>query len=180
MGPSFAPVVAASLKLRSETRSHTRGGVVHCTWAWGWRMAGAAAPTSYRRPELGFVATGALRPAAPAAQPRARGAVASMEVPGCCPPHPRAFERQFVLSPLEEIAPDLIMVPIVAFDSKLNRIGYGKGYYDRMLKKIHKLKKKSIFLVIAHSFQKCKNIPTNKHDFKLDYIFTERGIITSN
>jgi len=80
----------------------------------------------------------------------------------------------------KEIVPDLIMVPLVAFDSKLNRIGYGKGYYDRMLKKIHKLKKKSIFLGIAHSFQKCKNIPTNKHDFKLDYIFTERGIITSN
>ena len=32
--------------------------------------------------------------------------------------------------------PDLIMVPLVAFDNRLNRIGYGKGYYDRCLKKI--------------------------------------------
>ena len=79
-----------------------------------------------------------------------------------------------------EIIPDLIMVPIVAFDHRLNRIGYGKGYYDRSLKKISKNKKKTISLGIAYSFQKCTKIPVNKHDFKLDYIFTERGIINSN
>ena len=80
----------------------------------------------------------------------------------------------------EEIIPDLIMVPLVAFDNQLNRIGYGKGYYDRILKKISKIKKKTIFLGIAYSFQKCRKIPVNKHDFKLDYIFTERGIISPN
>jgi len=79
----------------------------------------------------------------------------------------------------KEFIPDLIMVPLVAFDNKLNRIGYGKGYYDRILQKINKLKKKSISLGIAYSFQKCSTIPVNKHDFKLDYIFTERGIISS-
>ncbi len=41
-------------------------------------------------------------------------------------------------------------------------------------------KKNAIFLGIAYSFQKCKSIPVNKHDFKLDYIFTEQGIISSN
>ena len=75
--------------------------------------------------------------------------------------------------------PDLIMVPLVAFDSHLNRIGYGKGYYDRSLRKISKIKKKAISLGIAYSFQKCKKIPVNNHDFKLDYIFTEKGIIKS-
>ena len=80
----------------------------------------------------------------------------------------------------ETIIPDLIMVPLVAFDRKLNRIGYGKGYYDRILKKINKIKKKTVFLGIAYSFQECSSIPVNKHDFKLDYIFTERGIISSN
>jgi len=80
----------------------------------------------------------------------------------------------------KEIIPDLIMVPLVAFDNDLNRIGYGKGYYDRMLKKISKYKKKTIFLGIAYSFQRCSKIPVNKYDFKLDYIFTERGIISSN
>ena len=80
----------------------------------------------------------------------------------------------------EQITPDLIMVPLVAFDNQLNRIGYGKGYYDRSLQKIKNAKKKTISLGIAYSFQRCKSIPVNKHDFKLDYIFTERGIITSN
>ena len=80
----------------------------------------------------------------------------------------------------ENIIPDLVMVPLVAFDNQLNRIGYGKGFYDRSLKKIKKVKNQTLFLGIAYSFQKCKNIPINKHDFKLDYIFTERGIINSN
>ena len=80
----------------------------------------------------------------------------------------------------KEMTPDLIMVPLVAFDKKLNRIGYGKGYYDRILQKISNLKRKKIFLGIAYSFQKCRRIPVNKHDFRLDYIFTEQGIISSN
>tara|TARA_Y100000590_G_scaffold188443_1_gene214773 strand:+ start:974 stop:1543 length:570 start_codon:yes stop_codon:yes gene_type:complete len=80
----------------------------------------------------------------------------------------------------EKVIPDLILVPLVAFDNELNRIGYGKGYYDRSLQKISKIKKKAVSLGVAHSFQKCKSIPVNKYDFKLDYIFTERGIISSN
>ena len=80
----------------------------------------------------------------------------------------------------KKIIPDLIMVPLVAFDNHLNRIGYGKGYYDRSLKRISKIKKNAIFLGIAYSFQKCTRIPVNNHDFKLDYIFTEKGIINSN
>ena len=80
----------------------------------------------------------------------------------------------------KEVTPDLIMVPLVTYDNKLNRIGYGKGYYDRSLKKIKKINKKVISLGIAYSFQEYKKIPINKYDFKLDYIFTEQGIISSN
>jgi len=80
----------------------------------------------------------------------------------------------------KDLYPDLILVPLVAFDNKLNRIGYGKGYYDRILQKITKIKKKVVSLGVAYSFQKCSTIPVNKHDFKLDYIFTEQGIIRSN
>jgi len=79
-----------------------------------------------------------------------------------------------------EIIPDLVLVPLVAFDNQLNRIGYGKGFYDRILQKINKIRKKTIFLGVAYSFQKCDRIPVAKHDFKLNYIFTERGIISSN
>ena len=80
----------------------------------------------------------------------------------------------------KDILPDVIIVPLVAFDKKLNRIGYGKGYYDRSLKKIKKIKKKILTIGISYSFQQCKNIPVQKHDFKLDYVFTEHGIISSN
>jgi len=80
----------------------------------------------------------------------------------------------------KEVIPDLVIVPLVAFDNHLNRIGYGKGYYDRCLQKIKKIKNRTITLGIAHSFQKCKSIPVNKYDFKLDYIFTERETISSN
>ena len=80
----------------------------------------------------------------------------------------------------KKIIPDLIMVPLVAFDNSLNRIGYGKGYYDRSLRKISKIKKNVISLGIAYSFQRCKKIPVNNHDFKLNYVFTEKGIINSN
>ena len=79
----------------------------------------------------------------------------------------------------KNIIPDLVMVPLVAFDKKLNRIGYGKGFYDKSLKKISKNKKKTIFLGIAFSFQKISFVPAEKHDIKLDYIFTEQGIISS-
>ena len=79
----------------------------------------------------------------------------------------------------KEIIPNLIMVPLVAYDNHLNRIGYGGGYYDRILEKVNKVNKRIIFLGIAYSFQKCSSIPVNKHDFKLDYIFTEHGIISS-
>ena len=78
-----------------------------------------------------------------------------------------------------EINPDLVLVPLLAYDNKLNRLGYGKGYYDRSLQKLTN-KKKVISLGVAYSFQKHKRIPINKHDFKLDYIFTEQGIISSN
>ena len=76
----------------------------------------------------------------------------------------------------KEIIPELILVPLLAFDKKFDRIGYGKGYYDRYLKKISK-KKKVIAIGIAYSFQRYSNIPNNKFDYRLDYIFSEKGFI---
>ena len=69
--------------------------------------------------------------------------------------------------------PDLLLVPLVAYDKKFNRIGYGGGYYDRYLKKISK-RKKIITIGLAYSFQKVINIPINDYDFKLDYIITDK------
>jgi len=72
--------------------------------------------------------------------------------------------------------PDVILVPLVAFDKKLNRIGYGGGYYDRLIQKLSK-KKKILKIGLALSFQKIHNVPINKYDKKLNYIVTDKYII---
>tara|TARA_B100001057_G_scaffold298601_1_gene298736 strand:- start:380 stop:919 length:540 start_codon:yes stop_codon:yes gene_type:complete len=69
--------------------------------------------------------------------------------------------------------PNILLVPLVAFDKDFNRIGYGGGFYDRYIKKIKKIKK-IITIGLAYSFQKVKKIQTNKNDIKLDYIITNR------
>ena len=69
--------------------------------------------------------------------------------------------------------PDILLVPLVAFDKNFNRIGYGGGFYDRYIQKIKK-KKKIITIGLAYSFQKVKKIPINKYDIKLDFIITEK------
>ena len=71
------------------------------------------------------------------------------------------------------IYPDIILVPVVAFDKHSNRIGYGGGFYDRYIKKILK-KKKILTIGVAYSFQKVKEIPVNKYDIRLDFIITDK------
>ena len=70
--------------------------------------------------------------------------------------------------------PDILLVPLVAFDKNFNRIGYGGGFYDRYINKIKK-RKKIITIGFAYSFQKVKEISTNKYDIKLDHIITEKN-----
>ena len=69
--------------------------------------------------------------------------------------------------------PDILLVPLVAYDKDLNRIGYGGGFYDRYIRKI-KDKKKIFTIGIAYSFQKVNKVLINKHDIKLDFIITEK------
>ena len=72
--------------------------------------------------------------------------------------------------------PDILLVPLVAYDSSLNRLGYGGGYYDRYIEKIEKIKK-VIKIGLAFSFQKISSIPTNQYDKRLDFIVTEKDIL---
>ena len=74
------------------------------------------------------------------------------------------------------VCPDILLVPLVAFDNELNRLGYGGGFYDRYIEKITKIKK-LVKVGLAFSFQKLKTIPTNHHDKKLDIIITDKDII---
>ena len=70
----------------------------------------------------------------------------------------------------KKVYPDLILVPIVAYDKKKNRLGYGGGFYDRY---IGKFKKKILTIGLAFSFKKINFIKINQFDQKLNYIQTE-------
>ena len=71
------------------------------------------------------------------------------------------------------VYPSFLLVPLVAFDKNLNRVGYGGGFYDRYIKKIKKTKK-IITIGLAYSFQKVNKVPINKYDSKLDFIVTNK------
>ena len=74
------------------------------------------------------------------------------------------------------VYPDILLIPLVAFDKNLNRLGYGGGYYDRLIKKLSK-KKKIIKIGLAITKQKIDKVPINVYDQKLDYIVTNKYII---
>jgi len=74
------------------------------------------------------------------------------------------------------VYPDVLLIPLVAFDKNLNRLGYGGGYYDRLIKKLSK-KKKIIKIGLAFSIQEIDKVPINVYDQKLDYIVTNKYII---
>ncbi len=67
--------------------------------------------------------------------------------------------------------PSILIVPLVAFDKHLNRIGYGGGFYDRYIKRFKK-SKKIITIGLAYPFQRVKKIPIDKYDIRLDFILT--------
>ena len=71
--------------------------------------------------------------------------------------------------------PNLILLPILAFDRNKYRLGYGKGYYDRYLNKYFKKNNNILTVGVAFSFQKHHKLPINKNDVKLNYILTEKG-----
>ena len=74
------------------------------------------------------------------------------------------------------VYPDVLLIPLVAFDKDLNRLGYGGGYYDRLIEKLSK-RKKIMKIGLALSVQEIEKVPTNKYDQKLDFIITEKYII---
>ena len=75
----------------------------------------------------------------------------------------------------KKIVPSTLIIPIVAFDNNLNRLGYGGGFYDRFISNLEK-SKKVLKIGLALSCQKINKVPTNKFDKKMNYIFTENKV----
>jgi len=70
---------------------------------------------------------------------------------------------------------DLVIVPLVAFDSHLNRLGMGKGYYDRSFGRSLRWRR-PLLLGLAYTSQRVQQLDSNKLDVPLDGVLTEQGI----
>ncbi|KPK02451.1 MAG: hypothetical protein AMK71_02135 [Nitrospira bacterium SG8_35_4] len=76
---------------------------------------------------------------------------------------------------------DLVIIPGTGFDITGSRIGYGGGYYDRLLsyesKQLSRVEKHIITIALAFEEQIGNTIPTEPHDIKVDMIVTEKRTI---
>jgi 5-formyltetrahydrofolate cyclo-ligase len=75
-----------------------------------------------------------------------------------------------------EVDPDIVLVPLAAFDRAGHRIGYGRGYYDRTLQNLRAAKKITV-IGLAFAVQEIETVPRLPHDEQLDCVLTERGLI---
>ena len=75
-----------------------------------------------------------------------------------------------------QVHPCLLLVPLLAFDRRGLRLGYGGGYYDRTLAAL-RAKNKILAVGIAYSIQEVDAMPVADHDQPLDWIVTEREAI---
>jgi 5-formyltetrahydrofolate cyclo-ligase len=71
-----------------------------------------------------------------------------------------------------ELIPDILLVPLAAFDRSGHRIGYGAGHYDVTLAHLRKVKA-VIAIGIAFALQEVETVPALSHDVKLNYVLTE-------
>lgn len=72
----------------------------------------------------------------------------------------------------------MMLIPMTAFDTDGNRLGYGKGFYDRYIRKSREnYKSNNSLFGVAYEFQKTPAIPGEETDCPMDYIITEKSII---
>ena len=75
-----------------------------------------------------------------------------------------------------QVEPDLLFVPLAAFDRRGHRIGYGAGHYDRTLKNL-RARRRTVAVGVAYAACEVEHVPAELHDEALDYIFTEAELI---
>ena len=75
-----------------------------------------------------------------------------------------------------EVVPDIILVPLAAFDRRGHRIGYGAGHYDHTLAHLRKIKPIAA-IGFAFAAQEIEAVPALQHDAALDFVLTETEVI---
>src|SRR6266403_1434787 len=76
----------------------------------------------------------------------------------------------------KEVIPDILLVPLAAFDPAGHRIGYGGGHYDRTLEHLRKMKAITA-IGVACAVQEVEAVPALLHDAALDYVLTETKVL---
>jgi 5-formyltetrahydrofolate cyclo-ligase len=74
---------------------------------------------------------------------------------------------------VSEVEPDVLLVPMLAFDRAGYRLGYGGGFYDRTLEKLRK-GKRVVAIGVAYHDQMVDQVPRGEHDAPLDFVMTEQ------
>ncbi len=78
-----------------------------------------------------------------------------------------------------EVVPDVVIVPLAAFDRRGFRIGYGKGHFDRTLGPLER-EQRPLTIGYAFALQEVEEVPRELHDVPLDAVVTESEIIRCN
>lgn len=98
----------------------------------------------------------------------------------CVPTIQKNFQLNFTSWPLtestENLIPDILVVPLLGFDSHGNRLGQGKGYYDTALNQLKK-HKDIIAIGVGYSCQYLDKIPVCDIDYAMDFIITPEKLI---
>ncbi len=99
--------------------------------------------------------------------------------------HDEMVEGKFkVMTPPDhapEVAPDVLLVPLLAFDPNGYRLGYGGGFYDRTLEKLRRRAEAAghhapLAIGVAYAAQEVPDVPRGPYDQPLDWIVTERSV----
>jgi 5-formyltetrahydrofolate cyclo-ligase len=80
----------------------------------------------------------------------------------------------------EELRPAVLLVPLAAFDARCNRIGWGKGHYDRAIERLYADGAPLVTIGVAFSFQQVPHVPVEAHDRPLDFVVTETALFARN
>ncbi|MGB6541779.1 MAG: 5-formyltetrahydrofolate cyclo-ligase [Xanthobacteraceae bacterium] len=75
-----------------------------------------------------------------------------------------------------EVEPDILLVPLLAFDRAGHRIGYGAGYYDLTIARL-RARKAILAVGVAFAIQEVPAVPATPRDARLDLVLTEREMI---
>lgn len=124
---------------------------------------------------------------------RARCSGASIALPVLLDAETLRFRRWETGTPLEPagfgtlgpaagapfVVPDIVILPLAAFDRRGHRIGYGKGHYDRAVAGLVASGVQPLLVGLAFAVQEVDKVPFEPHDIPLDYILTEDELIAA-